>query len=112
VACTGSPVDVGAPSGYTLNTPKYFSTGKFFVVKDSNGFYALTARCTHEGATCSVSGNDFHCPRHNALFTFNGAVVSGPVISPLAHYGMCNMSSGNLGVITSMSVSASTRIQG
>ncbi|HEY4243221.1 MAG TPA: Rieske 2Fe-2S domain-containing protein [Kofleriaceae bacterium] len=111
LACTTTPTDVGAPSSYTLNVPKYFSSGKFFVVKDATGFYALTARCTHEGATCTVQGSDIHCSRHNANFTLNGAVISGPPHTALQHYAMCNMGSGNLGVITSMAVSATTRIQ-
>jgi nitrite reductase/ring-hydroxylating ferredoxin subunit len=108
--CTGSPVDVGAPSMFTLNTPVYFSTAKFFVVRDSGGLYALTARCTHEGATCVVQSSLFYCPRHGAEFTFNGGIISGPVISGLVHYGMCTMGNGHVGVQTSMTVSQSTRL--
>ena len=118
VACTGSPIDVGPASSYTLNSPKYFSNGRFFVVKDSGGFYAMSALCTHEGAitcvgtsnSCSVSGTKIFCPRHGALFTFNGAIISGPVITPLGHFAMCNTASGNLGVMTNQSATASARI--
>lgn len=112
VACTSTPIDVGPASGFSLNTPVYHSTGKFFVVKDSGGFYALTAVCTHEGATCTTQGGDIYCPRHGAQFTYNGDIISGPVLTGLVHFAMCNMSNGNLGVITSMQVSKSTRIQG
>jgi cytochrome b6-f complex iron-sulfur subunit len=109
-ACVGAATDVGLASAFMMNMPMYFSTSKFFVVRDSGGLYALTARCTHEGATCVVSGGDFYCPRHGAQFTFNGAIVSGPVISPLVHYGMCTLSGGHVGVQTSMTVSPSTRL--
>ncbi len=112
VACNGSPIDVGPASSFQLDTPVYHSTGKFFVVKDSGGFYALTAVCTHEGATCTTQGGNIYCPRHGAQFTYNGDVVSGPVFTGLVHYAMCNMTNGNLGVMTSMQVSKSTRISG
>jgi nitrite reductase/ring-hydroxylating ferredoxin subunit len=109
-ACIGTATDCGAPSSFIAGTPKYFSAGKFFVVRDSGGIYALTSSCTHEGATTIVQGSDFYCPRHGAQFTFNGAVVSGPVITGLAHYSACLLPNGNVGVQTSMKVSSSTRL--
>lgn len=108
--CTGSPTDVGAPTAFTLNTPVYVSSGRFFVVRDSGGVYAVSAACTHEGVTCTVSSMKFRCPRHGALFTFNGAIVSGPVSRPLVHYSMCTMSNGHLGVTTASIVPATTRL--
>ena len=108
--CTGSPTDVGAPTTFVANTPVYFSAGKFFVVRDAGGVYAVSAACTHEGAICAVSSGKFRCPRHGALFTLNGAIVSGPVNKPLTHFSMCTMSNGHLGVTTSSIVSATTRL--
>jgi len=108
--CGTGAIDVGAPSSFVLNTPKYFSNGNLFVVRDSGGLYALTARCTHEGKTCSVQGQNIHCPRHNAFFTFDGAVVSGPVSQPLKHFAMCTLANGNVGVMTNQTVAAATRL--
>jgi cytochrome b6-f complex iron-sulfur subunit len=108
--CTGSPTDVGAPTAFAMNTPVYIASGRFFVVRDAGGVYAFSASCTHEGVTCAVSSGKIRCPRHGALFTFNGAVVSGPVSKPLVHYSMCTMASGHLGVTTSSIVPATTRL--
>ncbi len=108
-ACTGSATDVGAATTFVTGTPVYFSSGKFFVVRDAGGLYAVTAVCTHEGATCAVSGSEFHCPRHGADFTFDGAIISGPVSRPLAHYGMCILSNGHAGVTTT-TVAATQRL--
>jgi nitrite reductase/ring-hydroxylating ferredoxin subunit len=108
--CSGTPIDVGPPSMFVLNTPVAFATNKFFVVRDAGGLYALSSSCTHEGVTCGVSSGRFRCPRHGALFTFNGAVVSGPVSQPLVHYSMCTMSNGHVGVTKSALVSATTRL--
>ncbi len=108
--CTGSPTDVGDPATFVTGSPKYFSAGNFFVARDSGGLYALTAKCTHEGATTVVQGGDFYCPRHGATFSFVGAPLSGPVSVALKHYAMCTMSNGHVGVETSMVVSQSTRL--
>jgi nitrite reductase/ring-hydroxylating ferredoxin subunit len=108
--CVGAATDVGPASSFTTGSPMYFSTGKFFVVRDSGGLYAITAKCTHEGATCIVQSGEFYCPRHGAEFTFNGDIIGGPVFNPLIHYGMCVMSNGNVGVQTSMTVAKTVRL--
>ena len=108
--CTGTETDVGAPSTFALNTPKYFSTGSFFVVRDAQGLYALTAKCTHEGATTTVDSGVFYCPRHGAQFTFDGDVISGPVSKGLKHYSMCTKSNGNVAVNTALTVPETTRL--
>ena len=102
--------DVGMPSAFAMNTPQYFSSGNFFVVRDSGGLYALTARCTHEGATCVDSQGELYCPRHGAEFTYNGDIISGPVSIGLVHYAMCTMSNGHVGVDRSQTVSKSQRL--
>ena len=99
-ACTGSATDVGTAATFVTGTPVYFASGRFFVVRDAGGLYALTARCTHEGVTCRVSSGEFLCPRHGAQFRFDGAIISGPVSQPLAHFAMCILANGNVGVTT------------
>ena len=108
-SCTGTPQDCGAPSSITTSTPTLFSN-KFFVCRDANGIFAVTAKCTHQGATMEVSGSEFYCPRHGAEFTFAGAVISGPTNTALAHYSVCLLPNGHVGVDTSTKVAASTRL--
>jgi cytochrome b6-f complex iron-sulfur subunit len=104
--------DVGAPTTFTTGTPVYFSTGKYFVIRDSGGLYAMTAVCTHEGATCDYESaqSDIYCPRHGATFSLTGAVTQGPATKALNHYAMCTLSNGHVGVISSQTVSATTRL--
>ena len=90
--------------------PVYFSAGNFFVVRDAGGLYAVSARCTHEGATCVVQSSQFYCPRHAAKFDLNGGIVSGPIITALAHYAMCTLANGHVGVMTSMKVAKTDRL--
>jgi nitrite reductase/ring-hydroxylating ferredoxin subunit len=107
---TTGAIDVGAPSAFLLNQPVYKSNGNFFVVRDSGGLYALTARCTHEGATCVTSSGVLYCPRHGAEFDYNGGIITGPVFTGLVHYEMCTLTNGNVGVVVSMTVPKSQRL--
>ena len=117
-ACTTSATDVGAPSTFALNTPVFVASGKFFVVRDSGGLYAMTSLCTHEGAAtcigttsgCSTSGSQLFCPRHGAVFKFDGTVVRGPAVTPLAHFAMCLLPNGHVGVTPAVRVAATTRL--
>jgi Rieske Fe-S protein len=108
--CSGTYHDVGARSTYTLNTPKYVSTIGMFVIKDAGGYYALTARCTHQGVTLNSQTTKFHCPAHGADFTFTGAVIDGPTSTPLQAYAMCTLANGNLGVETTTKVASTVRL--
>ena len=105
-----TPTDCGEPTAFTTDDPTYFSSGNFFVVRDSGGLYAVSARCTHAGATIEVQGSQFYCPRHGATFTFDGDVTGGPASTPLPHYEACLMSNGHVGVDTAKTVSESTRL--
>jgi nitrite reductase/ring-hydroxylating ferredoxin subunit len=109
-ACATGATDVGAPSTFTTGKPVYFSTGSFFVVRDAMGLYALTARCTHEGAITVAQTADFYCPRHGAMFDFNGTVTRGPATVALQHYAMCVLANGHIGVNTTMTVAQSVRL--
>jgi len=54
----------------------------------SGSFLAVSASCTHEGATVEyVSGsNSFSCPRHGAQFNSSGAVTKGPASRSLTQF--------------------------
>ena len=110
VACTTTMVDVGAASSFTLNAPVYVSAAKCFIVRDAGGLYAVSAKCTHEGAIMVVQGADYYCPRHGAKFKFDGTIVSGPVSIPLVHYAMCNGANGHVSVETSLTVAKTQRL--
>jgi nitrite reductase/ring-hydroxylating ferredoxin subunit len=109
--CPSSGVtDVGAASSFVAGTPVYNSTIKAFIVRDAGGLYALTARCTHEGATCVTQSTHFYCPRHGATFSINGDPTGGPVITGLVHYAMCTLAGGHVGVIVSQTVAKTERL--
>ena len=67
--------------------------------QSSSTFIALSAICTHEGATVNYFNNALVCPRHGARFDTSGAVTMGPANSPLAKYTVTQ--SGNILTIKS-----------
>jgi cytochrome b6-f complex iron-sulfur subunit len=58
------------------------------VIHTPDGYTALSAICTHLG--CIVFWNEqrevITCPCHEAYFSINGAVISGPPTAPLEEY--------------------------
>ena len=90
-----SKVEVGLP---TLFKTKIQHTAGWidneeevsFYVYTSNGkdFYALSNICTHLGCRVRWIGDDeiFACPCHNASFSKEGGVLTGPPPRPLDRY--------------------------
>ena len=63
--------------------------GKAAIVRrDSSGFVAYSAVCTHLGCLVKWDGarKEFLCPCHAAVFDSSGRVVSGPAPGPLPSY--------------------------
>jgi nitrite reductase/ring-hydroxylating ferredoxin subunit len=102
--------DVGAPSAFMLGKPVFIDTGKFFVVRDAGGLYALTSHCTHDLVVVNDDGTEFKCPKHQATFTYDGVVTNGPAFFPLVHYAMCTLANGHVGVITAQTVPRAQRL--
>ena len=49
-------------------------------------FSALSRICPHQGATVSLAGSGFQCPRHGAQFTLAGTWAGGQHTSNLQSY--------------------------
>lgn len=78
----GRPEDI--PVGEVVVMPRQ----KLFVVHAAEGFYAMSAVCTHLG--CMVRNQPeketdqaFFCPCHGSRFDLRGNVVGGPAPIPL-----------------------------
>lgn len=114
VDCSGTAgILVGAETDFPVGTWTMVNSTSFnpyIVAQDSNGFYAFTAICTHQG--CIVDAPDSTgvtiCPCHGSEFDGNGKVIFGPAVLPLAHYAV-NICGGMVYVDGSTRVNAATR---
>jgi cytochrome b6-f complex iron-sulfur subunit len=84
-----------APSAFKAGFPQDFLVGevsekykddyRVWIIRDADGFYALSAICTHLGCTPRWLNDDnkFKCPCHGSGFRRSGINFEGPAPRPL-----------------------------
>lgn len=103
---------VGRPADFPQGSVSFVAERRLFVVRTPEGFYAVSAVCTHLG--CNVSHEaerGFRCPCHGSSFDESGRVRSGPAPWPLPRYAMTLSRRGELVVDTRRLVSAEYRLR-
>ena len=83
-----SPVfKAGKPGDYTIGevSTKWVKDQRVWIVRDSEGIYAILALCTHLGCTPKWlrTESKFKCPCHGSGFTMDGINYEGPAPRPL-----------------------------
>jgi cytochrome b6-f complex iron-sulfur subunit len=82
-----SAFKAGFPSDYLVGevSEKYKDDYRVWIVRDADGFYALSAICTHLGCTPRWLNDDnkFKCPCHGSGFRRTGINFEGPAPRPL-----------------------------
>ena len=66
-----------------LNGALVFRNERLVLLRDGDGFSALSLICTHLGCTVTVTEDGLSCPCHGSLFNRQGKVVRGPANIPL-----------------------------
>jgi len=101
-------VSVGRPEHYSVGSVTLDPRFGIFVARVQEGFYALSAVCTHLGCltTWKVDTAEIACPCHGSTFQRDGAVRSGPAPAPLAWLKVWISDDGNLMVDRSTLVPA------
>ncbi len=79
---------IGPASAFPPESVTFLDDRRLFVVNSADGFYAISAVCTHLGCTVKRSATGFDCPCHGSRFDANGRVIRGPAPAPLAWYGL------------------------
>jgi len=82
-----SAFKAGSPDDYLVGevSEKYKDDFRVWIVREAEGFYALSAICTHLGCTPRwlSSENKFKCPCHGSGFRRTGINFEGPAPRPL-----------------------------
>ncbi len=82
-----SSFKAGLPSDFAVGevSEKYKKDYRVWIVRESDGFYALWAKCTHLGCTPRwlATEQKFKCPCHGSGFYRSGINFEGPAPRPL-----------------------------
>ena len=101
-------VSVGRPERYPVGSVALEPRFGIFVARGQEGFYALSAVCTHLGclSTWKVDAGVITCPCHGSTFRRDGTVNSGPAPKSLPWLKMWISDDGNLMVDRSANLPA------
>jgi len=90
--------------GVVLVDDRWKSNQRFFVVRERDRVYALSARCAHLGCTVNWFADlrIFKCPCHGSEYHANGVHFAGPAPRPLDRFRITLNLDGQLVVDTSI----------
>jgi cytochrome b6-f complex iron-sulfur subunit len=81
---------IGPPEDYPVNSVSFLREQQVFVVRTVNGFFAVSAVCTHLGCITEWKPDDnlIECPCHGSKYTREGKKVAGPAPRSLPHFSI------------------------
>ncbi len=88
----------GNPDLYPLNSVTYLQDQQVYIVRMQEGFYAVSAVCTHLGCITQwkPDANLIACPCHGSKFREDGSKIEGPAPRPLPHFAITLGADGEL----------------
>jgi cytochrome b6-f complex iron-sulfur subunit len=97
-------VDGADRYGVVLVDERWKLQHRFYVVRERDRIYALSARCAHLGCTVNWfgEGRTFKCPCHGSEYRGNGLNFAGPAPRPLERLRIERNLDGELVVDTSI----------
>jgi cytochrome b6-f complex iron-sulfur subunit len=96
----------GNPDMYPVNSVTYIPDQEVYIVRSQQGFWALSAICTHLGCITQwkPEANMIACPCHGSKFRRSGAKIEGPAPRPLPRLSLTLTADGELVVDKSETV--------
>jgi len=91
-------VNAGKPASYPPDSVTLDPATGIFVVRETQGFYALSAVCTHLGCLTAWKPDlgIIACPCHGSKFKPDGTKIAGPAPRPLPWLRMWLSDDGDL----------------
>jgi cytochrome b6-f complex iron-sulfur subunit len=88
----------GNPDLYPVNSVTFLQDQLVYIVRTPNGFYAVSAVCTHLGCVTQWKPENrlIECPCHGSKFQNEGGKVAGPAPRPLPHFLISLTADGEL----------------
>ena len=100
---------IGKPEEFPVGTRRMFEDKKVLLIRDEEGFYAISIVCTHLGCIVSPLKTGFSCPCHGSLFDAQGKVKQGPAPKPLNWFEIVRLPNGVLTVNVGKDVAIGTK---
>ncbi len=101
-----SSFKAGLPSDYPVGevSEKYKKEFRVWIVRDTEGFFAIYAKCTHLGCTPRwlASDSKFKCPCHGSGYYKTGVNFEGPAPRPMDRVRIVLADDGQIVVDTSV----------
>jgi cytochrome b6-f complex iron-sulfur subunit len=88
--------ELGPASKYPVGSRTVIPDVPALLIRDGNGFSALSLVCTHLGCTVQEMPEGFSCPCHGSRYDAKGNVVRGPAQKPLKPLRVETTSGGDL----------------
>ena len=91
-------VSVGRPEHYPPDSVTLDPRFGIFIVRASEGFYALSAVCSHLGCLTvwKQESETIACPCHGSSFRRDGSIIAGPAPKPMPWLRMWMTDEGEL----------------
>jgi cytochrome b6-f complex iron-sulfur subunit len=88
----------GSPDLYAFNSVTFLQDQLVYIVRTAQGFYALSAVCTHLGCITQWKPEleQIACPCHGSKFRLDGTKIEGPAPAPLPHFAISLTVDGEL----------------
>ena len=88
----------GTPDLYPVNSVTYIQERQVYIVRMPEGFYAVSAICTHLGCITQWKSESqmIACPCHGSKFKPDGVKIEGPAPRPLPHFAISLTADGEL----------------
>ena len=88
----------GNPDLYPMNSVTFLQDQQVYIVRLSQGFYAVSAVCTHLGCVTQwkADADMIACPCHGSKFRPDGTKIEGPAPRALPHYSVLLTADGEL----------------
>jgi cytochrome b6-f complex iron-sulfur subunit len=88
----------GNPDLYPVHSVTYLQNQQVYIVRMPEGFYAVSAVCTHLGCITQwkPDADMIACPCHGSKFKPDGTKIEGPAPRPLPHFEVSLTADGEL----------------
>lgn len=88
----------GNPDLYPINSVTYLQDQQVYIVRTADGFYAVSAVCTHLGCITQwkPEASTIACPCHGSKFKSDGTKIEGPAPRSLPHFAITVAADGGL----------------